>query len=131
MRFIQESGYSIKPAKAVAFQQWIIANEDRMAKSYPPGTSLIGVFIAVFSSEKSAGELRVLEQLDSYGALDRLAALAKEPDSEYSRLWNEMFTFLKFEAADGWSSLLLKDVVDATVFNLTVDETPAREPVNA
>lgn len=86
MRFIRESGYTIKQTKAVAFQNWIIANRERMAKSYPPGASLIGMFMAVFTTEKSAGEFRLLEQLNSYAALDRLAALAKNRESEFGRL---------------------------------------------
>ena len=94
MRFIQETGFTARPDKISALQEWIVANRVRMAAAYPDGAMFLGAFVSVFSSEKGAGEVRILEQLDSYGALDRLAALGKDPKSEYSMLFGEFLTFI-------------------------------------
>ena len=74
MRFIQEIGFTIKVGQEEAHQQWLVANEERLAKAHPEGTRYIGTFSVVFSSEKNAGFYRSFVELDSYAALDRLAA---------------------------------------------------------
>jgi hypothetical protein len=117
MRFIQETGFTIKTGKNRAFQQWLVANHVKLAASYPKGTSLVGVFVAVFSSEKGAGDVRLVEQLDSYAALDRTAALAKDTDSDFSKLISEFISYMDSGPAVAWSSVLLKDMVDATIFD--------------
>jgi hypothetical protein len=117
MRFIEISGFSIKPDRNRAFQEWFIAHQQALADSYPEGTSLVGIFATIYSSEKQAGDLMVLEQLDSYAAQDRIAAAGRDPDSAYSRLVGEMYAFIDPNPAAGYSKILLKDVVDTTVFN--------------
>lgn len=131
MRFIQESGYTILPGKYVALQEWVKANQEKFAASYPEGTKLIGIFTVTFSSEKQAGDFRMLEQLDSYAALDRMAALHKDPDSEFTRLYHEFFAFVEIGPAAGWSQSLLKDIVDATIYNFGTEGEPTRETVSA
>lgn len=131
MRFIQETGFTVKPDKISALQEWIVANRVRLAASYPDGATFLGAFVSVFSSEKSAGDVRILEQLDSYGALDRMAALGKNPKSEYSKLLSEFLAFIDPSPTAGWSSSLYKDLVDATVWNMGAAEIPEREPVAA
>lgn len=117
MRFIEISGFTIKPDRNTAFQEWVIANQQELADSYPEGTSLIGIFATIFSSEKQAGDLMVIEQLDSYAGQDRIAAAGRDPDSAYSRLVGEMYAFIDPNPSAGYSRILLKDVVDTTVFN--------------
>ena len=63
MRFIAEFGFSVRVGRDEAFQRWLAANEERMARSYPEGTEYLGTDITVFTSEKAAGEYRVLERL--------------------------------------------------------------------
>ena len=118
MRFVNVQGFCIRPDRQVEFQQWIIANEERIRSSYPPGSEYGGIYAAVFSSEKHAGEFFWLDILDSYGAMDRGAALAKDPDSEYARLGEEFLQFVDTDRAAGSSQMLLKAVVDATIFNV-------------
>jgi hypothetical protein len=129
MRFIQETGFTVKPDKNRALQEWLIANQDRLAAMYPEGASFVGTFAAVYSSEKGAGDIRVMEQLDSYAALDRIAALGKDPESEYSKLIAEFLTFLDPSPTAAWSSVLLKDLVDATVYDMGAEAVAEREPV--
>ncbi len=116
MRFIQQQGFTVKAGRAHAFQEWVSHNEERWARSYPEGTTLLGVYVAVFSSEKKAGTYFGLEQVDSYAALDRLAAAGKDPQSEYSKVLAEFMQFVEFGPTVPASKVLLKAVSDATVY---------------
>jgi hypothetical protein len=118
MRFIQEFGYSVKPGMDEEHQAWLVANEQRLAESYPEGTSHIGVFATVFSSEKQAGFYRVFAELDSYAALDRFAAAAKDASSDFGRLIREHSRFSDLSWNAPYSNGLHKVVVDATVFDV-------------
>jgi hypothetical protein len=115
MRFIEEFGYTVKVGQDVAHQAWVTKNEKALAKAMPAGTRYIGTFAVVFGSEKQAGSYRVLFELDSYAALDKLAALNKDPKSAYGKLVRESSKFGDYDLAAPWSLCLLKDVVDLTV----------------
>ena len=113
MHFIQETGYTVKAGLTPELQQWVAARGKRFAASYPAGTSLMGIYITVFTSEKNAGEVRLFEELDSYAALDRLAAAAKDPECALGELMQEFYSFMDASPAAGWSAVLLKDIVEA------------------
>ncbi len=117
MEFIQESGFTIKQGKEEAFQQWLVANEQRLAATYPEGTGLIGVYAVTWTSEKEAGAWRMLERLDSYGALDRLAAAGKDRSSDFAKLSMEMAAFGDWDRDAPWSQVLLKRATDATIWD--------------
>jgi hypothetical protein len=131
MRFIQETGFSTKTNMTPSLQQWVAANFDRFAASYPAGIKLIGIFVTVFTSEKTAGEVRVLEQLDSYAALDRMAAAGKDLDGEFGRLFHEFLSFMDPTSTAAWSATLLKDMVDATVFRFDAPRAAKEGPGSA
>lgn len=116
MKFIQEWGWTVKPGKEVAFQKWLAANEDAYAKAHPKGLVYLGTFATIFSSEKHAGSVRMFVQLDSYGAMDKAAAAAKDPTGTFGKLTGELLAFFDVEN-DDWSNALHKAVVDATVWN--------------
>jgi len=116
MKFIQEWGYTVKHGKEVAFQKWLEANEDTYAKAHPKGLVYLGTFATIFSSEKHAGSVRMFVQLDSYGAMDKAAAAAKDPTGTFGQLTGELLAFFDFENDTNWSNALHKAVVDATVW---------------
>ena len=118
MRFVDVQGFCIRNDKQVEFQQWVAKNEERIKKSYPAGSEFGGIYVAVFSSEKQAGEYFWLDILDSYAAMDRGAAVAKDPTSDYPKIAEEFIQFLDTDRSAGSSRIVLKSVVDATVFNL-------------
>jgi hypothetical protein len=118
MRFVEVNGFAVRLDKQVEFQKWAIANQDRIARSYPEGSEFGGIYAAVFSSEKASGDFYWLDIHDSYGALDRVAALGKDPDSEMARWSAEFLAFVDPDHTAGWSKTLLKSIVDATVMNL-------------
>jgi hypothetical protein len=118
MRIIDMQAFCIKLDKQVEFQQWLIDNEERIRKSVPEGTEYGGVYVAVFSTEKNAGEYYWMDILDSYGAIDRGAALAKDPTSEYAKITEEFLQFVDLDRSAGWSHTLLKSAVDASIVNM-------------
>jgi hypothetical protein len=117
MRFIDMQGFCVKLDRQVEFQRWLIENEQRIKASYPEGSEFGGIYAAVLSSEKGSGEYYWLDILDSYGAMDRAAALAKEGTSDYAMIAQEFMQFLDSDRSAGWSRTLLKSVADATIFD--------------
>ena len=117
MRFIQELGFTVKVGKEEAHQKWLIENDKRIAQAQPKGTRYIGTFATVFSSEKGAGGYRSLFELDSYGAMDAGAALNKDPKSELGKVYREWSVFWDYDLAAPWSSTLMKDVNDVSLFD--------------
>jgi hypothetical protein len=73
--------------------------------------------VVVVSSEKNAGNYKQLIGLDSYGAMDAGAVAAKDPDSDFGRLLRDWSQFLDTDLAAPWSNGILKDVLDATVWD--------------
>jgi hypothetical protein len=118
MRFVDVQGFCIRLDKQVEFQKWLVENEERIRKSYPAGIEYGGIYLAVFSSEKNAGEYYGLDILDSYGAMDRAAALNKDETSDYAKINVEFLQFLDTARSAGSSHILLKAVVDASITDL-------------
>lgn len=121
MRFIEEFGFTVKVGKEEAFQRWLGENEEKFAKAYPEGTRYLGTFSTVFTTDKQSGNYRVFVELDSYAALDRLAAAAKDPSSEFGRLNREGSGFGDYDVAAPWSHGLHKAVLDATLWDPPLD----------
>jgi hypothetical protein len=117
MRFVQEFGYAVLPGKEEPHQAWVEANEEALRAAHPDGTRLIGIFTTVYSSEKQAGFYRVFTELDSYAAIDGLAAAAKDAGSDFGRLIREHSAFMDYSWDAPYSNGLHKAVVDATVFD--------------
>ena len=118
MRIVEIQGFCIRLDKQVEFQAWLVENEERLRKSYPPGIEYGGIYVAVFSAEKSAGDYYWIDFLDSYGAMDRAAAAGKDSSSDWVKLGAEFIEFVDPDRSAGWSHTLLKAVVDATIFDV-------------
>jgi hypothetical protein len=121
MRFMQVQGFSIRPDRQVAFQRWLIENDERSRGAYPSGTEYGGCYAAVFASEKGAGDFFWVDILDSYAALDAQTADGKDPSSESAALNAEFMRFLDPDRGAPWSKTLLKSVVDATILDMPTD----------
>jgi hypothetical protein len=117
MRFIQEFGFSVKVGQEEAHQKWLVENEQKFAAAHPPGTKYLGTFTMVYSSEKQAGFYKTYIEVDSYGALDTLAAAVKDGSNELGRLVRESSAFGDYGWDAPWSNGLYKAVVDATIFD--------------
>ena len=117
MRFIQEFGYNVKLGQEEAHQKWVIKNDAALRAAAPAGTRYLGTFTVVFSSEKHAGGYKMLIELDSYAAMDAGAAAAKDAKNDWGKLFREGSQFIDFDLAAPWSNGLMKDVVDATIWD--------------
>ncbi|HEX7173211.1 MAG TPA: hypothetical protein VF365_11485 [Candidatus Limnocylindria bacterium] len=117
MRFIQEFGFTIKLGEEQAYQQWLVEREQALAAAAPAGTKYLGTFTTVYTSEKQSGWYKTYLELDSYAAMDTLAAEMKSADSEFGRLMRESSRFGDYDHAAPWSNGLYKAVVDATIWD--------------
>jgi hypothetical protein len=118
MRFISESGYTVKLGQEEAYQAWLQQNESALAASHPDGVKYLGTFTMVFSSEKQSGFYKTYLELDSYAAMDRLAAANKDASSDFGRFMRELSRFGDYDLAAPWSNGLYKAVVDASIFDV-------------
>lgn len=118
MRFIQETGFSVRAGHEEACQKWLAANEERIARSYPEGMEYLGTYVTVFTSEKTAGGYRVLERLSSYADLDKMAALQKDGTTEYAKAWREFLQFVDPDPRADWSLVLLKGAAEAAIWDV-------------
>jgi hypothetical protein len=117
MRFIQEIGYTVKAGQDEAHQRWLIENDAAIKAAAPPGSKYIGTFAVVFHTEKRAGSYRMMFELDSYGAMDATAAAGKDPKGDWGKLLRDSTAFIDLDHNAPWSNGLLKDVVDATIWD--------------
>jgi hypothetical protein len=117
VRFIQEFGYTVKVGQEEAHQKWLMENEERLARAHPEGIRYMGTFAVVMSTDKQAGNYRSFLELDSYAALDRLAAAGKDGSGEFGKLMREWSGFGDYDLDAPWSQGLFKAVVDATLWD--------------
>ena len=92
-------------------------NDAALKAASPAGSTYMGTFVVAVSTEKHAGFYKQLIGLDSYAALDAGAAAAKDPTSEFGRLIRDWSQFLDTDLAAPWSNTILKDVLDATIWD--------------
>jgi hypothetical protein len=114
MDFLNVGGFTVKAGKNIEFQEWVRANSSALAKVFPKGTELVGIYANVFSSEKHSGAYKLVIRMDSYGAMDRLAAAGKE-NPEFMRLASEFASFSDVRLGADFSSEILKSVADITI----------------
>jgi hypothetical protein len=117
MRFIQSFGYTVRVGQDEAHQKWVIANDERLKAAAPAGSKYLGTFAVVIGTEKQAGNYRFLMELDSYAAMDTAAAATKDPKNEWAKLVMESSRFADLDLNAPWSNELMKDVVDATIWD--------------
>jgi hypothetical protein len=128
--FISEQGYEIRFGMEEEYQQWLIDHRDELRRSMPAGIEYLGSYVVAMGNGYEGGSWRDLFRLDSYGALDRMAAASKDPNTDFGRLAREGNRFVDVSRhPERWTQIILKNAVDATVINSPVVES--REPVGA
>lgn len=115
MDFLNISGFDVPPGKNVEFQAWVRANSAALAAAMPEGVGLVGIYAAMFASERHGGDYRIILRLDSYGAMDRFSAAMGEA-GELARLMDELGNFGDVRLGAGHSDGLLKSVADITIW---------------
>jgi hypothetical protein len=123
MDFITEDGYQVKPGMQEEYQQWVIANQDALRRALPDGIEYIGTYVTVYGNDYVGGTYRDLFRIDSYGALDRMAAEQRRPGSELARLNGQVGRFIDLtRPSEHWTHNLYKNVVDATIIDVRPSE---------
>lgn len=117
MRLIQEIGYSVKVGQDEAHQRWLTDNDAALRAASPAGTNYIGTFAVIVSTEKQAGFYKQLIELDNYAAMDSIAAALKDGDTDLGRLLRDWSQFWDTDLAAPWSNTILKDVIDAAIWD--------------
>jgi hypothetical protein len=117
MRLIQEFGYTVKVGKDEAHQKWLTDNDAALKAAMPAGSTYMGTFGVVLSSEKHGGFYKTLIGLGSYAAMDTGAAAMKDPNNAYSKLLRDVSQFYDLDLAAPWSNTLMKDVLDLSVWD--------------
>jgi hypothetical protein len=115
MDFLIIGGFDVPPGKSLEFQAWVKENSAALSNHAPEGIELVGIYASMFASEKKSGQYKSVWRMDSYGAMDRFAAAARE-DSEFARLLDELGSFTDVRLGAGESSELLKSVSDITIW---------------
>ncbi len=115
MDFLNVQGFDVQPGKNHEFQAWVRNNFDAFAAAMPEGIELVGIYAAIFSSEKESGSYKTVFRQDSYGAMDKFAAAAGQ-NPELVRLLEEYGSFGDVRLGSNWSNELLKSVSDITIW---------------
>ena len=95
--------------------EWLVANEAELRSTAPEGTTYLGVYAPVFTSNKNPGDVYFVYAVDSYGALDRQAASS---DSRFGELLDEWDGFLDSSPGTLGSKVLYKSLTAATVWGV-------------
>lgn len=128
MDFITEDGYEVKLGMEEEYQKWVVAKGDDLRRALPEGIEYIGTYVMTYGNDTDRGSWRDMFRLDSYAALDRMAAASKDSEGALGKLIREGSRFIDMSRRpERWTHNLLKSVVDATVIRTPVDE--ARELV--
>lgn len=116
MDFISEFGFDVITGKGKEFQEWLAANEEKLAQGAPKGWEYIGTYAAVISTEKEAGDYRQLWRHQSYADQDTFAAAMRE-GGLFAQLMDESATrFIDQERGARFSQSILKAVVDTSIW---------------
>jgi hypothetical protein len=115
MDFLEITGFSVPSGKNIEFQAWVQANSDALGRSLPEGIELVGVYAARFTSQRDAGDYRLILRLDSAAALDRFSDAMKQ-GKDLTRLMGELWDFADVRLEAGASDELLKSVLDVMIW---------------
>ena len=119
MSLIVEQGFNVKRGQEEAFQKWT-EETDRLTKEVsPPGVEYLGTYIVQFSSEKKAGEYRLLWRFDSMATFDAMEEAARDPDSDWGRLNREATAFMDLPIGAQYSFSVLRPLVGAVIWDIS------------
>jgi hypothetical protein len=115
MRFVFEWGFDSKEGKATEMQRWLQANEEKLALESPQGCKYLGTYAAVLTSEKTAGNTRMLFELENYAAQDAFSETMKQ-GGPFARMLDELMSYVDQRNEANWSQSLLRKVTDAAIW---------------
>jgi hypothetical protein len=119
MSLLHEQGFNIKRGKEEAFQKWTTDNDAALKKSTPPGVEYLGTYVVAMTSEKHAGEYRVLFRLDSFAAFDLMHESVRDEKSDWGRLNREVTDFLDIPIAAEFSSSVYRPLIESVIWDVS------------
>ncbi|MDP9317997.1 MAG: hypothetical protein M3O94_02755 [Actinomycetota bacterium] len=118
MSLLSELGFNVKRGKEEAFQKWTADNDAALKKSTPPGVEYLGTYVVAMSSEKQAGEYRLLLRLESFATFDAMHESVRDEKSEWGRLNREATAFLDLPIGAEFSSSVYRPLIEAVVWDV-------------
>jgi hypothetical protein len=119
MSLLHEQGFNIKRGKEEAFQKWTADNDAALKKNTPPGVEYLGTYVVAMSSEKQAGEYRVLFRLESFATFDVMHESVRDEKSEWGRLNREVTEFLDLPIGGEFSSSVYRPLIEAVLWDVS------------
>jgi hypothetical protein len=119
MSLLHEQGFNIKRGKEEAFQKWTADNDAALKKSTPPGVEYLGTYAVAMSTEKHAGEYRVLWRRESFATFDATHEAVRDEKSEWGRLNREVTEFLDIPIGGEFSSSVYRPLNEAVVWDVS------------
>jgi hypothetical protein len=116
---IVEQGFNVKRGQEEAFQKWTEETDELTKQATPAGVEYLGTYIATFSSEKRAGEYRVLWRIDSMAAFDAMEEAARDPDSDWGKINREATEFMDLPIGGEYSFVVLRPLVGAVIWDVS------------
>ena len=113
MNILVFEGGVATPSKLGEAQAWLSQNDEELRSTAPEGTTYMGVYAPIFSSDKYPTEVFLVYAVTQYGDLDRLAAAS---DSRFGELIGEWESFLEDDPALRMSKTLYKSLTASTVW---------------
>lgn len=113
MNILVFEGGVVTPSKLHEAQTWLSDNEDELRSTSPEGTTYLGVYAPIFSSDKYPTEVFLVYSVEEYGDLDRLDAAS---ESRFGELIGEWDQFLEDDPGLRMSKLLYKSLTAATIW---------------
>ena len=101
--FVVEWGYDVPKDRAMAFPQWLLANEKKIYAAQPEGVHYKGTYAVFSTSDKGMGEYRTVWAYDSFEAMQVFAAELSNQRSKFGGLVREMIDFRDADRAAGRS----------------------------
>ena len=118
MRFIDVQGFCIRNNKQVAFQEWVAKNEERIKKSYPAGNEFGGIIRRCSTRRSTRAKQNWPTSSIATPPWTAAPPSPRTPRATTRRSPRLLFQFLDTDRSAGSSRIVLKSVVDATIFNL-------------
>jgi hypothetical protein len=119
MSLILEQGFNVKRGQEEAFQKWTTENDAALKAGTPEGIEYLGTYVVSISTEKKAGEYRLLLRIDSHGALDTMHDAALDPASEWGRLNREATKFLDLPIGAEFSFSIYRPLIEAAIWDVS------------
>lgn len=113
MNILLFEGGVVTPSKLGEAQAWLSENDAELRSTAPEGTTYLGVYAPIFSSDKYPTEVFLVYAAEKYGDLDRLAASS---DSRFGELVGKWESFLEDDPGLRISKLLYKSLTSSTVW---------------